>query len=126
MVVRIGNILLIVALLAAMGGQWAVLQSVAWVGMVASYSQNTPLKEALTKTFDGKHPCCLCKAIAATKKSEKKNEFTSQFQKIEFPPLKENPLLIAPANFQLFPLINSSAKSLGQKPLTPPPREFFV
>ena len=28
------------------------------------------LEDAVTKTFDGQHPCCLCKQIAAGKKSE--------------------------------------------------------
>ena len=68
-----GNLLLIVALLAATDAQWLVLQSVAWAGMIVSYSQKAPLKTALAETFDGEHPCPLCKAIAAGKKSERKS-----------------------------------------------------
>jgi len=37
-----------------------------WQGQTCSVS------EALSKTFDGKHPYRLCKQIAAAKKSEKK------------------------------------------------------
>ena len=44
------------ALILAVGAHWAVLQSVAWTGMVISYSQNAPLTEALQKTFDGDYP----------------------------------------------------------------------
>ena len=40
-------------LILTIGGHWAVLQSVAWVGMAVSYSQNASFKEALQKTFDG-------------------------------------------------------------------------
>ena len=94
--------------------------------MVVTYSENAPLKEALVKTFDGKHPCCLCKAIAAAKKSEKKIEFALQMQKLEFPPSPEHFILVAPARFQLLPLANSSAESLTQEPPTPPPRSIFA
>ena len=82
--------------------------------------------EAVEKTFDGKHPCCLCKAIATGKKSEQKKEFTAQMQKLEFPPVKENLVLIAPSNFQLVPQANTFTVSLTQKPPTPPPRGIFA
>jgi hypothetical protein len=115
-----------ITLLTATDAQWIVLQSVAWAGMVVSYSEKAPLEVALTHTFDGKHPCCLCKVIAAAKKSERKNEYPLQVKKLEFPPAPENFMLVAPSHFRLLPLENSFAKSLSQKPLTPPPREFFV
>jgi hypothetical protein len=124
--VRLGKFFVVFTLVTMLGGQWTMLQSIAWVGMIANYSENGTFKEALVKTFDGKHPCCLCKAIAAGKKSEKKNEFTMQMQKLEFPPAKENFVLIAPSQFHLFPLVNSFADSLIQKPPTPPPRGLFV
>lgn len=116
-----------VALLTATDAQWIVLQSVAWVGMIVSYSQKASLKMALAETFDGKHPCCLCKAIAAAKKSEQKNEYTLQLQKLEFPPAPGNFVLVAPVQFQLLPAANDAfSKSLAHKPPTPPPRGLFV
>ena len=51
------------ALILAVGAHWIVLQSVAWAGMVINYSQNAPLTVALQKTFDGAHPCKLCKVV---------------------------------------------------------------
>lgn len=39
------------------------LQVVAWTGMVVKYSQDNDLAEALAMTFDGDHPCPLCKVI---------------------------------------------------------------
>jgi hypothetical protein len=121
-----GNLCLIVALLAATDAQWLVLQSVAWAGMIASYSEQAPLRTALAQTFDGKHPCPLCKAIAAGKKSEKQNELLPPLNKLEFPPAPENLVLFAPSRFQLLPLANTFTKSLVQQPLTPPPRSLFV
>ena len=121
-----GNFFLIIALLAATDAQWMVLQSVAWAGMIVSYSEKSPLKMALAETFDGKHPCPLCKAIAAGKKSEKKNEFTLQLKKLEFPPAPENFVLVAPSGFRFLPLTNTFAESTTQQPPTPPPRGCFA
>jgi hypothetical protein len=124
---RLGSIFLAVLLLLSAGTQWAVLQSIAWMGMIVAYSKAAPLTVALKETFDGKHPCCLCKAIAAAKKTEKKNEFTLQTKKLEFPPVTENFALVAPTQFQFLPMANYAfAESLTQKPPTPPPRSFFV
>jgi hypothetical protein len=124
--VRLGKVFVVSALIATTGLHWAVLQSVAWTTMLADNLHSSSFRDAMTKTFDGKHPCCLCKAIASGKKSEQKSEFTAQMQKFEFPPVKENFVLIAPTQFQFLPQANTFAKSLTQKPLTPPPRGFFV
>ena len=109
-----------------LGAHWMLLQTVAWTTMLADNLQSKSFHIAVEKTFDGKHPCCLCKAIAAGKQSEKKTEFSFQSQKLEFPPLNGNIVLIAPSQFQLLPLENSSAKSFAQKPPLQPPRGFFV
>jgi hypothetical protein len=123
---RLGKIFLLIAFAAMLGAHWALLQTVAWTTMLADNLQSNSFQVAAEKTFDGKHPCCLCKAIAAGKQSEKKTELSFQSQKLEFPPLNENFTLIAPSQFRLFPLENSPAKSLAQKPLLQPPRGFFV
>ena len=126
MFVRFGKIFVMVALIAATGAHWALLQSVAWTTMLADNLRTHSLSESVSRTFDGKHPCPICRAIAAAKKSEKKSEFTAQTQKLEFPPAKENFVLIAPSHFQLLPVANAFAESLLQQPLTPPPRGFLA
>src|ERR1700690_3720901 len=87
--VRLGNIFLIIALFAATNVHWAVLQSVAWTTMLADNLRCCSFTEAVQCTFDGKHPCCLCKAIAAGKKPQQKAEFPWQSQKINSPPLNK-------------------------------------
>jgi hypothetical protein len=109
-----------------LGAHWALLQTVAWTTMLANNLQSSSFHDAVTKTFGGRHPCYLCKAIAAGKQSEKKTEFNLQTQKLEFPPAKQNFVLIAPSQFQLLPQENSFEKSLAQKPLRQPPRGFYV
>ena len=124
---RLGNIFLAAALFLTTGSQWIVLQSIAWAGMMVAYSQRAPLAVAMRETFDGKHPCPLCRAIAAAKKSEKKNEFTVQTKKLEFPPVTEDFVLLTPAQFHFLPTANNMfAKSLAHKPPTPPPRGCVV
>lgn len=54
---------ILLALVLSLGLHWTVLQSAAWVGMIVSYSQEGSLGEALEKTFDGEHPCELCRMI---------------------------------------------------------------
>ncbi len=126
MFVRIGKICLVLALMATLGAHWALLQSVAWTTMLADNLESSSFHDAVTMTFDGQHPCPICKAIAEAKKSEKKSEAVTTTLKLEFPPVNENFVLIAPSQFELLPLENSSAKSSAQKPLLQPPRGFFV
>jgi hypothetical protein len=124
--VRLGKIFVVISLVAMLGAHWTLLQTVAWTRMLADNLCTHSVKEAVTETFDGKHPCPLCKAIAAAKKSEQRKEFTLQVTKLEFPPAPENFILVAPSHFQLLPQANIFAESLNQQPLTPPPRGCFA
>ena len=53
----------VLTLVLSMGAHWAFLQSVAWLGMIVTYSRVASFAEAVSKTFDGEHPCGLCKVI---------------------------------------------------------------
>ena len=126
MFVRTGKIFLVVALVAMLGAHWALLQTVAWTTMLADNLHANSFQDAVTMTFDGKHPCPICQAIEAGKKSEKKAAAVLAGQKLEFPPVKDLFVLIAPSRFKLLPLVNSKAPAFFQKPLLEPPRGFFV
>ena len=60
------------ALLQILGGHWALLQTSAWIGMFVQYSQRDGLTAGLAQTFDGEHPCSVCKVIQDGKKQEEK------------------------------------------------------
>lgn len=126
MFARFGKFLVVLTLVLATGAHWAALQTVAWTTMLASNLHRDSFSEAVSKTFDGEHPCCLCKAIAAAKKSEKKSEAVSPVLKMEFPPTAEKPVLFPPSHFAVLPLHDSFAESLSSKPPLPPPRGFFA
>lgn len=60
------------AMFSIAGGHWAVLQTIAWVQMVAEYSQFVSVTEAVEMTLSGEAPCSMCKKIAEAKHKEEK------------------------------------------------------
>jgi hypothetical protein len=113
---------MIVAMLAAIGSHWAILQSVAWTQMLADNLQAAPLCEALARTFDGKHPCCLCKQISTEKKSEKKSDFNLDLKKLDFSYTPVAFIFTAPEYFWNLRALEPFHFSLPHAPPTPPPR----
>jgi hypothetical protein len=71
---RLITLMMALALFLVAGGHWAMLQGVAWVTMVHDFSRGGSLTQAVEKTFDGKHPCAMCKKIAKAKNSEASGE----------------------------------------------------
>jgi hypothetical protein len=68
----LGRYFLLGILFVSLNGHLALLQTLAWGNMLVSYSQQASLAEAAQKTFDGEHPCSLCKVVSESKKQEKK------------------------------------------------------
>ena len=90
--------------------------------MVVDYSREGSVSEALAKTFDGKHPCPLCKAIAAGKKAEKKSEFPMAGKKFEFSYSRAVFVFRAPTHFWKLGEFAAAAELLNHAPPFPPPR----
>ena len=126
MFVRIGKVFLVFALVAALGAHWALLQTVAWTTMLADNLCHDSVAESVAKTFDGEHPCCLCKAIAAAKKAQKQGETVSVTVKFEYPPVADGVVMFPPALFTLLPADDIYATLLSSEPVAPPPRSCFV
>jgi hypothetical protein len=66
-----------------LGLHWTVLQSVAWAAMIVTYSRQGTLREAVARTFDGNHPCPLCKLVRAGKSTENKPSAAQPLTKID-------------------------------------------
>jgi hypothetical protein len=62
--------LLAIALVLLMQGPAMLVQEVAWVKMLVSYTQERGLKRGVMETFDGEHPCGLCKKAAELRQQE--------------------------------------------------------
>ena len=60
---RLARGVVVSAICLSLGLQWAALQGIAWTTMLINYSKDGSLVEAVTKTFDGDHPCALCQAV---------------------------------------------------------------
>jgi hypothetical protein len=124
--VRLGHVLLILALLGATGGHWAVLQTIAWADMLAANLQIDSVSTAITKTFDGEHPCQMCHQISAGKKAEKKADLPLSLKKLEFVSERPGFVFIAPQDFRLAPVLLSELAGLNRQPSAPPPRQPTV
>ena len=121
---RLPKALITLALAGSIGLHWSFFQVVAWTGMVISYSQNASLTEAVSKTFDGQHPCKLCKQIAKSKRSEKKTDCKSELSKLEFPYARVCFVFHAPSSFWEVRAANDAADLLTHAPAVPPPKSL--
>jgi hypothetical protein len=119
---RLAKLALVLALTCYLGLHWAVLQSVAWVGMVVSYSQDLPLSAALSQTFDGKHPCSLCQQIAQGRQSEKRPACGQIAKRLDYSYLESAFVFVAPVAFWEADWPDTPGWRLTQPPLLPPPK----
>ncbi len=119
---RLAHWLLVLALSFSIGLQWAVMQSAAWVGMVISYSQEGTLSEALTKTFDGEHPCALCKAVQSSESSPKKQNSPHRVIKFELAITEQQLFFFPPRMMTAMTPIVSMEEGFTAGPPIPPPR----
>ncbi len=112
---------LVLMLVLTLGLHWALLQTVAWTNMFAHNLQTGSITEAWTKTFDGKHPCQLCKQISAGKKAEKKAEFPTLVKKLEFVSARPAFIFSTPTHFYLVSSYAVGSTTWSEAPPTPPP-----
>jgi len=66
--------LLAIALALLMQGPAMLVQEVAWVSMLVTYTQERGLKRGVAETFDGEHPCKLCKKAVQIHEQEQSPE----------------------------------------------------
>ena len=121
---KLGQVLMIVAVLSATGTHWLAFQSVAWTAMLAENLQNSSFERALQRTFDGKHQCCLCREIAKDKQSEKKSDAQTELKKLDFSLTDFEVTFCPPSAFYELHAANNSAASLTRAPSVPPPRNL--
>lgn len=66
-----------------MGGHLMLLQTIAWTKMLVDYSGKGTFASAVEKTFDGQHPCKMCKMVKKTKTEEEKKSVVKAEMKME-------------------------------------------
>ncbi len=121
---RLGRALVIVALILSLGAHWALLQSIAWAGMLYTYSQQTSFTQAVVMTFDGDHPCSLCKRIQKGRSQERQEDREtvrlSHELKLDLPPLAF--IFVHPPQPRIDGLALTEPSFLSHTPEVPPPR----
>ena len=117
---------MIVAVMAATGMHWMVLQSVAWTTMLAENLETQPLNQAIVCTFDGKHPCCLCKQIAKARQSQKKSDFHLEWRTLDCSWSNLQIALYPPADFYELSAANETPSLLDHAPAVPPPKTILA
>lgn len=100
------------------------LQGVAWVTMLVDNSRNGSLVEAVGKTFDGQHPCSLCKAVASgqTEEREQKEALVDPFAKLVAVLVTETPVAVLPSSDLFYFTLSARPQSVDDSLPSPPPR----
>ena len=120
---RLTFLVVLVAFIFSCGGQWCVLQGIAWANMIREYSEIVSFPQAVTMTFSGQYPCAICKVIAEKRDSKNLNvvQIEKQEKKVATPSL-----FPAPSPFPLTTLRflhrDQFLATRSEAPPTPPPR----
>lgn len=123
-VLRFAHRGVVVLLCLSLGLHWALLQGIAWTGMLISFAQEGTVIEAVEKTFDGQHGCALCaKVKKGSGPDQGQPKQTGQrLTKIDAV-LVELPRLVPPAPAPMtFAARRDVLLQRNELPETPPPR----
>jgi hypothetical protein len=118
----IARVVTILALCCAIGLHWLTLQSIAWTSMIIDYSKRGSLCKAITQTFDGAHPCSLCRAVNVGKNSEKKSDLQAPTPKIDMICVWRRASSLRPFIPFEYTMGDFRSSQIGQSPPVPPPR----
>ncbi len=120
----VARITTVFVLVLSLGWHWALLQTVAWTGMIVAYSQTDSFRQAVSKTFDGKHPCPMCKSIqkGRAEEQQKKHHQVNPDSKLDLAVVWQVATFDFTAVHQLVPLTSAAALARAEAPPRPPPR----
>lgn len=120
---RVVRTLAVLLLALFLGAHWLALQSVGWATMLVTRTQTSGWQEAVRTTFDGLHPCAVCRLVAAGKKAESEQVTVYKPTKLESAAMGE-PLRIPDPPLPLPVLVEVTCipSSPCRPPLPPPPR----
>ncbi len=106
-----------------LGWHWVVLQSVAWTAMLIERTRDASFAVAVQTTFDGQHPCKLCKVVEAGKSAEKAPSASLKLPPIEVSSLADSVVSVLPPQVELLPTrLDLPWISRSESPPLPPPR----
>lgn len=119
---KASRLIVVLALIASIGGHWALLQSVAWTRMLIERTRAESFATAIQTTLDGEHPCDLCKRIAEGKQNERQPEKSPLSVKVDLL-CERRPIAFAPLfEPMIFPSSPTEGTPRAERPPVPPPR----
>ena len=90
--------------------------------MIVDYSKNASLCHAIAKTFDGAHPCSLCRVVNKANSTEKKSDLQVLTPKVDMICPTRGTTRIQPFVHFDYATTNFSVSEIRQSPAVPPPR----
>ena len=108
----------------SLGMHWALLQGIAWTGMLVAFASESTMIEAVEKTFDGQHGCALCAKVKEGREADQNQpQQAGQFIKKMDAVLVTVMTLVAPAAEEMsFAVVREQSVKRNEMPETPPPR----
>lgn len=119
---KASRLLVILALLASVGGHWAVLQSVAWTRMIIERTQTDSFATAVQTTLGGERPCDLCKRITEGKQNERQPAKSPLNVKVDLLCERRLIAIAPPSEPMIFPSGALEGTPRAERPPVPPPR----
>jgi hypothetical protein len=80
-----------------LGLQWTLLQSVAWTVMLFDRGSEMGWERAFATTFDGRHPCALCRVVRAGREAEDQQTRTFGIPLVKTDMVQAEPSFALPA-----------------------------
>lgn len=122
---------MVLGLMVSIGLHTVIIQSAAWAGMLVSYSlEKGSVAQAVSETFDGAHPCPLCKLAKTTEGTpadEKQAPKADGKLKLHLIADAAPAIIISAPPSPVYP-VRAEAKLhvLSHTPDTPPPRRSLA
>lgn len=121
---QIARLVVVGAICLSLGMHWALLQGIAWTGMLISFASEGTVIEAVEKTFDGQHGCPLCAKVKAGQESNQKQpqQAGQALKKIDAVLVTLTTLIAPAAEKMSFAMTHACSVTRNVRPEMPPPR----
>jgi hypothetical protein len=107
----------------SLGMHWALLQGIAWTGMLLSFASEGTVIEAVEKTFNGQNACALCRKVKEGQSSDEQPQQKGQtVKKIDAVLVQTARLVTPPGKTIVFAVISEEGTRTNARPEMPPPR----
>jgi hypothetical protein len=94
--------------------------------MLISFSRDGSLVEAVAKTFDGEHPCPLCKAVDKGQKQDQEKSVQVPMKKLDAVLLQDLQVVAPAPAWMTYALLTQQGERRVIPPLWTPPRQCPV